>query len=63
MQKVAGSSHTLVILSSFFDSVQDTFDVLTQDCVLKVMDMLLLYILKNFIKADTGFNLHLTSRF
>ena len=41
----------------YFDSAQDTFDVLTQGCMLKVLEPLLLCILESFQKADTGLDL------
>ena len=45
-QGVYSSSHTLVVM--LFCSAQDTFDVLIQDSVLKVLELLLLYILIRF---------------
>jgi len=56
MQGVVSLSHTLVVLF-FFYSAHDTFDVLTQACILKVLEPLLLYILENFRKADTDLQL------
>jgi len=41
----------------FFYSAQDTFDVLTQDCMLEVLEPLLRYNFYNFPKADTGLDL------
>jgi len=39
-----------------FDSAEDTFDVLTQNSMLKVLEQPLLYILNNCRKADTDFS-------
>jgi len=55
VQGVASLSHTLVVL--FVYSTQDTFDVLTQDGMLKVLDLLFLHFLTNFQKADMGLDL------
>jgi len=53
VQRRASSGHSLVVLF-FFDSTEHTLDVVTQDCMLKVLGLLLMYILKNFQKAHTG---------
>jgi len=43
----------------FVDSIEHSFDILTQYCILKVLEPLLMYILKNFQKThmclDLGF--------
>ena len=42
--------------------VQKTFYVLTQDCVLKALGQLLMYILKNFGKQEIGLYLEIWIR-